>query len=127
MKIYVAGGMKSGWGARVAACLPGHTIFDPASHGLQDERDYTRWDLEHVAKADIVLAYMESDNPSGVGMALEVGYARALGKTILFVDQGVPASRFGMVRQCADKVFATLINALHYIDPLLPWRGDMDW
>lgn len=125
MKIYCAGGMKSGWAKKVTEILPHCTVFDPASHGLTDERDYTAWDLARVAESDVVLAFMESDNPSGIGMALEVGYAKALKKQILFVDNGVPRHRFGMVRVCADRVFTNLFDALLCIDPALPFRGDM--
>lgn len=87
VKIYLAGGMRSGWQDRVARLLPDCALIDPRGHGLERPEDYTAWDLAGVASADIVLAYMHPGNPSGYGLCVEVGYAHALGKPIVFVDQ----------------------------------------
>lgn len=118
MKVYLAGGMKDGWQDRVIPLLPKWTIFDPRLHGLEHPADYTRWDLEHVREADVILAYMDPANPSGFGMSVELGYASALGKRIIFVDGlGVDhrSRSFAMHRQLAEVVLtfeeaAALLN-----------------
>ena len=43
------------------------------------------WDLAAVRDCDLVIGYLEHDNPSGIGLAAEVGYAKALGKLIWLV------------------------------------------
>ena len=79
MKIYLSGGMHSGWQKTVKDRLH-MTIYDPRDHQFSHPQSYTAWDRLAIQKCDLVLAYMENDNPSGIGMALEVGYARALNK-----------------------------------------------
>lgn len=118
-KIYLAGGFLSNWQAEVAARLAGtFELLDPSAHGIQNPVEYTRWDLDAVGRSDIVLANMEASNPGGYSLALEVGFAKALGKRIVMVDQIVdPSVRryFEMVRQCSGRVFPTLGEALDYL------------
>lgn len=116
--IYLAGGFRSGWQAKVMTEVPGYEYLDPSQHDIQDAAKYTRWDLDAVRMCDIVLAYMEPTNPGGYSLALEIGFAHALGKTVLFVDEiKDPSVRryFDMVRQCSDHVFATLTQAIEYL------------
>lgn len=107
MKIYLAGGMKTDWQDRLMAAAPRHRYLDPRSHGITDPAEYTRWDLAAVAVCDVVVAQMDSSNPSGFGLSLEVGYAHALGKRVVFIDgiRGDWRSRyFDMVRQVSTVV-----------------------
>ncbi|MFN3732049.1 nucleoside 2-deoxyribosyltransferase domain-containing protein [Comamonas testosteroni] len=118
-KIYLAGGFRSNWQALVAARLAGsYELLDPSAHNIQDPAEYTRWDLEAVRQSNIVLANMEASNPGGYSLALEVGFAKALGKRIFMVDQVEdPSVRryFEMVRQCSERVFPTLGEALDHL------------
>lgn len=118
-KIYLAGGFRSNWQAEVIARLSGSfVLLDPSAHNIQDPAEYTRWDLEAVRESDIVLANMEASNPGGYSLALEVGFAKALGKRIFMVDQvRDPSVRryFEMVRQCSERVFPTLGEALDHL------------
>lgn len=117
--IYLAGGFRSNWQAQVAARLVGSfELLDPSSQNIQDPAEYTRWDLEAVRQSDIVLANMEASNPGGHSLALEVGFAKALGKRIFLVDQIEDPSvqrYFEMVRQCSERVFSTLAEALDHL------------
>ena len=94
----------------------GFTFLDPGAHGLLNPEDYMRWDLGAIRKSDAVLAYMESSNPSGYGMSLEIGYAYALGIPIVFADdfcQTDERSRyFDMARACATCVCPGLPHAI---------------
>jgi nucleoside 2-deoxyribosyltransferase len=112
--IYLAGGMRGGWQRRLIEAFPAHEFFDPSTHGLENEKEYTAWDLAHIRKAQTVLAYMPDDNPSGYGLCTEVGYAHALGKHIIFVDAcGAPRFRyFGMVRAMAHEIYGCLGDAI---------------
>lgn len=105
MKVYLAGDMKSNWQDRLIPLLPaGVEAIDPRKHGLADPAAYTQWDLDGVARADAVIVYMDPSNPSGYGLSIEAGYARGLGKRIIFVDQMGADWRskyFEMLRQIA--------------------------
>lgn len=118
-KIYLAGGFSSNWQAQVSARLAGaFELLDPSAHSIHDPAEYTRWDLEALRQSDIVLANMEASNPGGYSLALEVGFAAALGKRIFMVDQIVDPSvkrYFEMVRQCSECVFPTLEKALDHL------------
>jgi hypothetical protein len=64
---------------------------------------------------------MEASNPGGYSLALEVGFAKALGKRIFMVDQiEDPSVRryFEMVRQCSERVFSTLGEAINHLASL---------
>lgn len=116
--IYLAGGFKSGWQVQVIEQLPGYEFLDPSQHNIQDAAEYTRWDLDAVRASDIVLGYMESTNPGGYSLALEIGFAHALGKTVVLVDEITDprVSRyFEMVRQCSGRVFTTMAQAVDYL------------
>lgn len=117
-KIYLAGGFRSGWQARVIRRLPEYEFFDPSQQNIYDPKEYTNWDLDAIRKCDILLGNMEPTNPGGYSLALEVGFAVALSKTILLVDkiEDVAIDRyFEMVRQCSDHVFENLDQAVGYL------------
>ena len=117
MKVYLAGGFRSGWQDAVIRLASHHAFLDPRMHGLTEERDYTKWDLDAIKDSALVFAYLEKDNPSGAGLALEIGYAYALGKVIIFVEEpGHPHSRyFGMARQCAYRLYNDLDEGANFL------------
>lgn len=115
MNIYLAGGMRNKWQDRVIAACPQHTFLDPRSAtDLTTEDEYTEWDLNAIRACDVVFAYMDTDNPSGFGLCLEVGYARALNKTVLYVCEDTSARQkyFGMVRSCSNVTFTALEDGI---------------
>lgn len=116
MKIYLCGGMKGTWQDQVIAALPRDEFLDPRSHGLTDEQAYTQWDLNAIDRADLVLAVMTADNPSGYGLNLEIGYAKAKGVPVYLVceDLGNRMNYFGMARQCS-RVFPDIRTAVDSI------------
>ena len=86
MKVYLAGGMRSDWQDKVNS-LKGITFLDPRDKPdkKMDLDEYGTWDLTYIKDCDIVFGYMERTNPSGVGMACELGYAFGIGKTVILV------------------------------------------
>ena len=102
---------------------------DPKSHGLTEEKEYTKWDLDNLTESDIVFAYLESENPSGAGLALEIGYAYAQRKYIIFVCRRDHPyySNFGMARSCANKVFHTLEDGVQYLRTFKNIRAEVPW
>jgi nucleoside 2-deoxyribosyltransferase len=113
--VYLAGGFHSRWQDVVRARLPDLEYLDPRDHNLESPEEYTAWDLQAVRQCDVVFGNMETSNPGGYALALEVGYAKALGKRIYLVDslgdQGT-GRYFEMVRQCADLTFEDLESAI---------------
>ena len=130
--VYLAGGMRSNWqqivkNTMVELQIPA-IFIDPREHACREEVKYTSWDLQGVRLADIVFAYLEKDNPSGAGLALEIGFAAALNeapgaikKKIVYIEQdGFPFSRyFGMVRVCSDIQETTLESGIEQLRKLL--------
>jgi len=102
-RIYLAGGFKGGWHEEVTKKLYNFEIFNPQKHNLDEVEKYTSWDLFHVKKCDILLGYMSKDNPSGYGLALEIGYANALNKLVILVDE----------RSKEDKIFKRYFSICH--------------
>jgi nucleoside 2-deoxyribosyltransferase len=99
MRVYLAGGLHGDWRDRVKREVPDVTWIDPRQHGLEgDPAAYTTWDVMGVARCDVLFAYLAENNPSGLGLAFEMGYAKALGKPIIYVCELTPEhERFSQV------------------------------
>ncbi|NEU09378.1 hypothetical protein GZH53_13720 [Flavihumibacter sp. R14] len=122
-KIYLAGGMNTfDWQSKVISDVNATNLlfYNPREHNLDKSAEYTVWDMFYVKKCDIVFAYMQKENPSGIGLTLEVGFAKALDKTIILVDERsandtVFANKFEIVRQSASIVFDNLDEAIDFL------------
>ena len=123
MKIYLAGGMKGTWQDRIREVLPNHTCYDPRDHNLSNPVDYTKWDLDHVKKADLIFAVFTKDNPSGFGMSLEIGYAHALGIPIVLVDEQGSKS-WAMAREMSNCWFKDLAHGILEVKFMLEGSND---
>ena len=123
LKIYLAGGMTtSDWQSIVINKVKGNgfIIFNPRAHQLDNSKEYTNWDMFHVGKCDVLFAYMQAANPSGIGLSLEVGYAKALNKLIILVDEKSDADitfskYFALVRENASIIFNSLEDGIAYL------------
>lgn len=125
LTVYLAGGFRSGWQDQVMAAIEGVRFVDPRQHHLEDEKHYTQWDLDGVRQSDWVFAFFEATNPGGFSLALEVGFAKALEKRIIYIDQksanDPQVGRYlGMVRACADVVFPSLEEGIRFLQTLQP-------
>lgn len=117
-KVYLAGGMQSPLGKQLRALIgDGVEWLDPADwqaeHPLPEQ--YTARDLAAIQEADVVLGFMSPDNPSGYGLSLEIGYAHALGKRVVFCDcMGADwrGRYFGMIRSVANVVCHSPVEAV---------------
>lgn len=119
MNIYLAGGMKGDWQDRVMELAPEHTYFDPRSHGFTTPDEYTKWDLDHVAKSHLVFGYFEKSNPSGFGMCVEIGAAYAWGIPVILVDEKQKPS-WGMVHSCSY-LAADLLEGISLLRKFSNW------
>src|SRR5690242_4744596 len=95
-KVYLAGGLSSGWQAKVIEACASFIYFNPQDlnnpvdpYGASVERLRFIAVLERgaIRDCDIVFAYLEKDNPSGLGLSAEIGYGNAHHKHIIFVDE----------------------------------------
>lgn len=121
--VYLSGGHYSGWQDRVISEATRFEYKDPSKNGLTDPRLYTEWDLEAIRRSDIVFAYLEEANPGGYGLSLEVGYAAALGKLIIFIDEkSVKDEEVGrylkILRETSNVVFDSLSDGISYLNSL---------
>jgi hypothetical protein len=127
-KIFLSGGLHSNWQDHVVATLGSDILYlNPRMHGLTDPKHYTNWNLQAVDAADLVFAYMEATNPSGYGLALEVGYALGRSTPVILVDERScgesPFDRyFAQVSEAATVCFNSLDEGLDYVR-MLPLRS----
>jgi len=105
--IYLSGGMHSGWQDKIKAAFPRNVYLDPREHGLENPADYTETDMEMIEISDSVIACLETGNPSGLGLAFEIGYAIGLGIPVFFIDES--EDRYTEILRCAsDDVFSSI-------------------
>ncbi|MFA6057838.1 MAG: nucleoside 2-deoxyribosyltransferase domain-containing protein [Taibaiella sp.] len=125
IKVYLAGGMNSDWQSIVMKEFDNKFVFfNPQQHNLDESVEYTAWDLFFVKKADIVFAFMGENNPSGIGLSLEVGFAKALGLTIILIDEKSKndfefKKKFRIVRESATVVYDSLDKGISYLNSYL--------
>jgi len=120
MKVYLSGGMTTGnnWQDKVMQQCPQFNFIDPRSHKLSDPKEYIDWDLSGIEQCDILFAYMSKDNPSGYGLSLEVGYAKAIyGKIIIMVDE-LNKDSMAIVRCCADELCDNLDYGIEQLNEI---------
>lgn len=89
LRTYLAGGLRSGWQDKWIDDHPGEEFFDPRTlnDGSLPMREIVAAETKALRWCDEVFAYLESNNPSGIGLAWECGYAKALGKRVVLVDE----------------------------------------
>lgn len=118
MIVYLAGGMRGAWRNEVKKLSDEVTWLDPCDHGLKDEWEYALWDLQAIKGCDIVFAYLETDNPGGEGLNLEIGFAHGLGKYVILVD-GKWHRYGGMARSVASVTHRSLTKGIEFLEKML--------
>lgn len=136
MKIYLAGGMHTQWREKVISeCFLGAFMtapdgvkipiedndvqwYNPMQNGGGELQEFVTWDLLAIKKCDVVFAYMEADNPYGHGMCAEIGYAKGLGKTVVFVNES-EIRHIDFAYQMADVKFGNLADGIEYLQKLI--------
>jgi len=128
MKVYLAGGLKSGWQDRIKKrlSLEGVVWIDPRNHNLTDQDQFTPVDIAGIEATDVLFAYLEKDNPGGYDLAFEIGYARALGKPVVLVLPE-PRKYFRMPVAAADVVFESMEEGIWYLENLKVMIDGRKW
>lgn len=120
--VFLSGGFKSNWQEKIENKLSNKfNFFNPREHGLNNTAEYTIWDIYHVKECDIVLAYMEKTNPSGYGLAFEIGVAIGMNKTIILVDERSNddpqfEKYFYIIKEAATITFKTIEEAVLFLE-----------
>jgi hypothetical protein len=109
--------MHSDWRERVKErfAVTEVEFLDPCEHGLSDPRDYTLWDMEAIFDSDIVFAYLDNTNPSGLGMAAEIGYGIGIKREVVFVDERND-SYTQFLRCMSTRHFETLADGIKWLE-----------
>jgi nucleoside 2-deoxyribosyltransferase len=117
-KVYLAGGMNSQWREIVKShFINDIEIFDPKYKPDKKWSEYATWDIHYVKQCDILFAYMDKPNPSGYGLAAEMGYAKALNKTVIFVlEPNHEKDKYlQFLKQFADVIYESLDEGIEYL------------
>ena len=115
--------MNSGWQKKVKEKLDGNgeiELIDPGEHHIESAVEYTEVDLLHVKSSNIVFAYMEISNPGGFAMAFELGFARALGKKVIFCEEpgfsnDQRTKYLELLRNAADRTCVSLESGIEIL------------
>ncbi len=119
MKVYLAGGMKSWWRSIVKKSFdPTFEFLDPCNHELSEPSSYTFWDMQAVKHCDLLFGYFEKDNPSGIGLSCEIGYALGLGKPVILVNDQPENKYFLFVENAGVVKVSSLEEAIRLVKKL---------
>lgn len=120
-RIYLAGGIRSNWQAKVTEQVNAD-FFNPRDKEVDKVLTLTEfgtWDLHFIKSCDIVFAYMEKTNPSGIGMSVEMGYAKALGKTVVLCleenNEHIKDGYLQFMKKVSDIVYTNIDDAIEYL------------
>ncbi len=121
LKVFLSGGFKSNWQSKIIEKYNDNFIFfNPREHGLTEPNQYTVWDIHFIKECDVFFAYMEDTNPSGYGLAFELGLAYGLNKTIILIDERsinnqIFNNYFRIVHQPSSIVFDNFEDGVKYL------------
>ena len=125
-KVYLAGGLKSNWQEKVTSSIKELMFHNPRDKeyngGVKIDMpliEYGIWDIHHIKQSDIVFVYVEATNTSCIGLSVEAGYAKGLGKTVITVletnHETIPDYYLSFIRLVSDVVFDTLDEGIEYL------------
>jgi nucleoside 2-deoxyribosyltransferase len=120
MNIYLAGGFHSGWQDKVKSSVDANyydpRLKEPKTNSLNE---IATWDFYKIKQADIIFANMEKTNPSGFGLAVEIGFAKGLNKTVILVlekNHETQKDRYlEFLMKAADITYETLDEAINFL------------
>jgi len=117
--VYLAGGFTSDWRELVKQC-DNVEFIDPKEKETKrpfEWFEYGAWDLHYIKQCDICFVYMEKDNPSGFGLSVEIGYAKAKDKTVILVlEEGHDKAKYLLfLKNVADVYYTTLQEGIFYL------------
>lgn len=121
MKIYLAGGLRSGWQDKLKELLPNIELISPLDKDDKSMNvyEYGTWDLHYIKQCDLVFAYMEKTNPSGIGLSCEIGFAYGIGKTVITClepnNEHIKDVYLQFIKKVSHIVYDDLDSAVKYL------------
>ena len=117
MKIYLAGGFNSDWQERVIKGAPQHDYYNPKTDADQTAAYlWTTQEIEALKESDLMVAFFEKDNPSGLGLAKEMGWATILKIPVIYIDEHDRLNEF--LCACSKRIYAKLEPVIEYLRTL---------
>ena len=124
--VYLAGGFKSDWANKVKKCSENFNWINPkekeyknGERVIMNVNEYGKWDLHYIKKSDIVFVYIEKENTSCIGLCVEAGFAKGLGKTVILViepnHETIKDVYLSFVTQVSDITFDNLEDGVNYL------------
>jgi nucleoside 2-deoxyribosyltransferase len=81
-----------------------------------NEIDFVGKDIEMIRDSDIVFCYQEKENPGIANCSFEVGYAVALGKCVIYINEKIkPRKRVVMLIHTSTEYFTDFQAALEHL------------
>lgn len=125
-KVYLAGGFKSDWANEVKKCSDNFIWINPKEKEykngdriVMNVNEYGKWDLHYIKLSDIVFIYVERGNTSCIGLSVEAGFAKGLGKTVILVlepnHETIKDDYLTFLTQVADITFDNLESGIDYL------------
>lgn len=111
--IYLSGGLHSNWQDK----FQGLPVIDPRNHRLTDPTLIQDWMVANISTCDMVVAYLEEDNPGGYNMAFEIGVATTLDIPVFIVDE--KKDRYFQIVKADANEFENIDELLDYVQSLL--------
>jgi len=124
-RVFLSGGLGT-WmsGVREQLEREGLEVVCPEDIGSNNPFSYAFLNKQGVLSSDAVLAFLEQDNPNGLGLAFECGYATALGKPLFYADD------FSGLDKRAGMIYGDPVTTWAYpslsdaVDAVLEWAND---
>lgn len=87
MKVFLSGDTRTEWQSKIMERFPDHSFFDPRTVSEMSYEEMARIERKWIDECDILFAYLNETNPYGFGTCFEIGYAVAIKKLIIYVDE----------------------------------------
>lgn len=121
-KVYLSGGFKSNWSDLVTLNCDGFIWIDPKqkeNNKTMTINEYATWDLHFIKKCDIIFIYVEKTNTSCIGLSVEAGFARGLGKTVILIlepnHESIKDNYLKFLTKVSDVTFENLQDGINYL------------
>lgn len=119
MKVYLAGDIKTLWREQVISQCDGLQFINPYDKEQIEITEHGVWDLHAIKQSDVIFAYMGKTNPSGISLAVEVGYAHGLGKTVILVlelnNEFQKDKHLQFLKKVSDITFADFQSGIDFL------------
>lgn len=129
IRVYLAGDIskEDRWRPQVCEALDGLNVsflspvdridYDRINIENRKNRVFDHCDYLKIDRADVVFAYTRPSDSLHSGTSAEIGYAKALGKLILLVNEFPKDKKFlyEFIRRSSDEVFDSLEEGIGYL------------